>query len=404
MTDQNHLLDEPNQLPKGNTERNWSKPTRYMVLSLMLIGVVWFVIYARDLVGSIAIGALLAFFLNPLVTVVNERIRISRTLTILLVYLITLSSLVGLGIIFAPVVPAQAANLFEQFQQISQELRADLIEIPTTALGLEIDLSSLLPEVSEIQPEDLARPDIILGAIQATTTNVGWLLVILVSSFYILKDWSRLKAWIFSWVPPGYSEDANYLYADIQVVWNGYFRGQFRLSIIVGILTGVGLAVVGMPGAVIFGIAAGVLDVLLSVGPALVMVVAGVVALFSGSNLFLDMSNILFTIIVFGVFSIVQGVENLWLRPRIMSSTVKIHPAIIFIAIIASLALAGVLTALLIIPVMGSFGVVTRYLYCRLFDIDPWLGRPNQTAVSPKNSSQTAVANSAPQPPIAQSE
>lgn len=370
--------------------KSWSKPTRYLVLVLMLAGAVWFFIYARELVESLAIAALLAFFLNPLVTLVNKRIHLSRFWTVLLVYLISLAGIVSLAIVFAPVIPEQTANLSHQLQEISEEIRADYFTGPIEVLGFTIDLSGFESELPTLDPEQFAKPDIILSAVKATSANLGWFAVILVTTFYLLQDWEKLKEWLFSLVPEGYYGDAMMLYSKIQSVWNGYFRGQFRLSVIIGILTWIGLAAVGLPGAVIFGIAAGILDVILSVGPAIVAVVAAMVALFSGgSNIFTEITPTLFALIVLGIFGIIQGVENVWLRPRIMSNNVNIHPAIVFIAIIASLALAGVLTALFIVPLLASIGVITRYLYCRVFDIEPW---PEIIQVNP-NGHQTNKAH-----------
>lgn len=384
---------------------SWSKPTRYLVLVIMLAVGLWFVVVARDLIESLAIAALLAFLLNPLVTLVNQRAKVGRKWVVLFVYLSSLTALVVLGIIFIPLIPEQAANLYEQLQTITQQVQTDYMAEPLVLLNMEIPLTPLMPQLPALDPESFVRPDIILSAVQATTTNIGWLLVILVTSFYLLQDWARIRDWLFSWAPDGYAGDARRLYAEIRAVWNGYFRGQFRLSVIVGILTGIGTAVAGLPGAVIFGIAAGVMDVLLSVGPVMVMAVAALVALFAGSNIFTAMPPVLFALIVIGIFLLIQGIENVWLRPSIMGHSVNIHPAIVFVAIISSLALAGVLTALIIIPVLASVGVLSRYLYSRVMDIDPWSRqRPSPLLVETHNSSQPAETAVAPSNSTALSE
>lgn len=352
-------------------KKGWSKPTRYIVFALLFAGLLWFIISARDLFEALAIAALLAFILNPIVTLVNTKAKVSRNWTVLLVYLLSLAILVGLGIIFVPVIPEQTTRLATELQVIIDQIQRDYLSRPINFLTLELSLAPLLPDTSEITSEDIVRPDIILNAIQATTTNVGWLLVILVTTFYLLQDWGRLKEWMFGWVPEGYAGDARRLYEEIRWVWNRYFRGQLRLSLVIGVLTGLGSAIVGLPGAVIFGIAAGIFDILLSVGPVLVTIVAGFVALFAGST-YLPISNLLFTLLVLAIYGAIQAVENIWLRPRIMGNSLRMHPAIVFIAIVASLALAGVLTALIIIPVLGSATVIIRYLYCKMFEIDPW--------------------------------
>ena len=351
--------------------KRWTKSTRYLVFILLLAVTLWLGVRAKDLVDSLAISALLAYILNPVVTLVNKRAKVSRNWVVLLVYLLSISALVTLGIIFIPVIPEEAANLVRQLQVILTQVEADYLSEPISFLTFELSLAPLVPDISTLSPDSLIQPDIILGAIQTTTTNVGWLFVILVSTFYLLQDWARLREWLFQWIPEGYNKDMRRLYSEVNTVWGRYFRGQLRLSLIIGFLTGFGTAVVGLPGAVIFGISAGVFDILLSVGPVLVTIVAAIVALFAGST-FLPVTNIVFMLIVVGIFAAIQIIENLWLRPSVMGQSLNMHPAVVFIAIIASLALAGVLTALIIIPVLGSVAVIIRYLHAKIVDIEPW--------------------------------
>ncbi|MCP5095200.1 MAG: AI-2E family transporter [Chloroflexi bacterium] len=372
--------------------KSWSKTTRYLVLILVLAAILWFFLSAKDLIETLAISALLAYILNPVVTFVNKRARVGRNWIVLLVYLLSLAALVTLGIIFIPVIPEQTASLVSELQIILEQVEQDYLSTPLTFLTYEIPLNTLIPEIPELSPDAFIQPDIILTAVQATTTNVGWLMVILVSTFYLLQDWGRLREWMFGWAPEGYDMDVRMLYRKIREVWNQYFRGQLRLSLTIGILSGIGSAAVGLPGAVIFGILAGVFDVLLSVGPVMITAVAALVALFAGST-FLPVSNVLFMLIILVIFGVIQILENVWLRPSIMGHTLNIHPAVVFIAIIASLALAGVLTALIIIPVLASVGVIGRYLHAKIFDIDPWRDiqpssslNGNRDATSPTNA------------------
>ncbi len=196
-------------------------------------------------------------------------------------------------------------------------------------------------------------------------------MVILVTTYYLLLDWSRLKKWVFNLAPPEYRDDMRRLYEEVKMVWQRYMRGQLLLMFIVGLMTGVGSAAVGLPSAAIFGLFAGLLDAILTIGPTLVMVVAMLVALFAGST-FLNISNAWFMVVVFLLHMGIQGLENVWLRPRIMGQSLRIHPAIVFIGIIGALSLAGILAALIVIPVIGSVGVLGRYIYAKILDVDPW--------------------------------
>jgi predicted PurR-regulated permease PerM len=352
--------------------KEWSTTTRYFVFALVLAGIIWFIAAAQALIGAIAISALLAYLLNPIVTLVNERARVARSLVVFLVYLLSLGAIITITIIFVPAIPGQTASFLADMQVVMTQAQKDYFSEPITVLNTSIHLEGLLPEadISELV-SSFIRADIIVELLQTSTTNLGWILVVLVATYYLLQDWAKLRDWLFSWAPEPFESDFRRLYGEIKLVWGRYFRGQLRLSIIVGLLTGAGSLILGLPGALLFGVFSAIFDVLLSVGPAIIMGIATIVAVLAGSNT-LAVSNSLFAVIVLAFYLAVQGLENIWLRPRIMSSSVRIHPAIIFIAIVGSLSLAGVLTALIIVPVLGSIAVISRYTYFKLFKMDPW--------------------------------
>ena len=354
--------------------KEWSTTTRYFVFALVLAGIIWFITAAQALISAIAVSALLAYLLNPIVTLVNERARVARSLVVFFVYLLSLAAIVTVTIIFIPAIPEQTSSFLADMQVIMTQAQEDYFSEPITVLNTEIQLDGLMPEadISELV-SSFIRADIIVELVQTSTTNLGWILVVLVATCYLLQDWARLRDWLFGWAPGPFESDFRRLYDEIKLVWNRYFRGQLRLSIIVGLLTGAGSLILGLPGALLFGVFSAIFDVLLSVGPAIIMGIATLVALLAGSNT-LDVSNTLFAVIILAFYLGVQGLENIWLRPRIMSSSVRIHPAIIFIAIVGSLSLAGVLTALIIVPVLGSIAVISRYTYFKLFKMDPWAG------------------------------
>jgi predicted PurR-regulated permease PerM len=352
--------------------KEWSTTTRYFVFALVLAGVIWFISAAQALIGALAISALLAYLLNPIVTIVNQRARVARSLVVFFVYLLSLGAIVTVTIIFIPAIPEQTASFLGDMQELMTQAQEEYLTEPIIVLNTEIQLDGLLPEadISELV-SSFIRADIIVELLQTSTTNLGWILVVLVATYYLLQDWARLRDWLFGWAPEPFESDFRRLYDEIKLVWGRYFRGQLRLSIIVGLLTGAGSLILGLPGAILFGVFSAIFDVLLSVGPAIIMGIATIVALLAGSNT-LDISTPLFAVIILALYLGIQGIENLWLRPRIMSSSVRIHPAIIFIAIVASLSLAGVLTALIIVPVLGSIAVISRYTYFKLFKMDPW--------------------------------
>jgi predicted PurR-regulated permease PerM len=369
--------------------RSWSKTTRYFILSLSLAGLIWFLVAARGLVGPLAISALLAYVLNPAVAFVNMRAKLPRKWVVLLVYLLSLAVLVILGIIFVPIIPQQIRNLAHEMGLFKLQLQ-ERLAIPFTFMGFQIPLNDLFVNFVNAST-DIVSADLVLEIIQGASTNLAWILVILVTTFYLLQDWHLLRDWLIGLAPGEYAADARRLYEEVKRVWNSYLRGQLVLMLIIGILTGIGLAGLGIPGAATLGILAGILDAILSVGPVVAMIVAAVAAWVSGSS-FIVLSNAWMVILVIALFVVIQVAENVWLRPRVIGQWVHLHPAVIFVAVMGSLALAGVLVTLIIIPVLSSAGVIGRYIYCKIFDIDPWPDLIHQHVDNKQSSSSEMVA------------
>jgi predicted PurR-regulated permease PerM len=273
--------------------------------------------------------------------------------------------------------PNQINTITTEMQDLMQQVVTQLeqrLATPITFFGYSLTFNALVQNIPVISA-GMVRPDVVWQWLQAASTNLGWILVILVSTYYLLQDWGRLRTWLINLMPDGYREDAERLYLEIREVWQRYLRGQLRLSFIVGVLTALLLAAVGMPGSIAFGILAAIFDVILTIGPAFVMISAAVVAYITGST-YLPISPLWFALLVLGLFSLVQSVENIWLRPRVMGQSLNMHPGIVFVAIIAALSLAGILVALIIVPLMGSTAVIARYLHAKILDVPPWPPQP----------------------------
>jgi predicted PurR-regulated permease PerM len=261
--------------------RGWSGATRYLVLIIVFMGLVWLLFAVRALIGSLVIAALLAYVLNPAVTLITNWTKLSHNLSASLVYLLFLAVLVALLVIFVPVVIRQARSLSLELQAIGLQLEGALVS-PVTFLGFDLPLDELLAELQEISAP-LLKLERILRVLKATTTNLAWILVILVTTYYLLRDWERLREWLIRLAPEAYQPDVRRLHEEIKGVWRAYLRGQLLLMLLVGVLTGLGSAAVGLPGAVALGLLAGALDLIPSLGPTVALVMAAVIAWFEGS-------------------------------------------------------------------------------------------------------------------------
>ncbi|MCP4183058.1 MAG: AI-2E family transporter, partial [Hyphomicrobiales bacterium] len=327
------------------------------------------------MIRPLIIAAFFAYILNPAVTLVDARTKLNRQWAVILVFLAAITVVVITAIILVPIVPNQLVELASQLESITARLEQNLAT-PLTIFGFQIPLDNLLGE--HPLTIDFIRPDLILDFLRATTTNLVWMLVGTVTTYYLLQDWPRLRDWLLLQAPDEYEPDAGHLYYEVRDVWQRYLSGQVRLMTLIGFITGLVAAVIGLPAAWAFGFLAALFDIVPSVGPTVVTVIATAVAFFTGST-YLDMSAPWFALVVLITFSSIHVVENIWLRPKIMGDKLHLHPALILVGVLGALELAGALTALVIVPAMGSVSVIGRYLYCKILNIEPrWKVLPPQ--------------------------
>lgn len=350
-------------------EGSWSRTARYLALVMVLAGMIGFLLAARALVWPLIIAATLAYVLKPAVTLITARTGLEHNAAAILVFLLFLVVLTAILVAFVPVVVSQGMRLSHELRSIRAQLEG-ISAGSVTLLAFELPIGELLEGLDSVSSQ-LLRPERVFRVLRATTSNLFWILVILVTSYHLLQDWERLREWLIRLAPEAYQPDVRRLHREIKDVWRAYLRGQLLLMLSVGVLTGLGSAAIGLPGAVAFGLLAGALDLIPSLGPTATAVVAAVVAWFEGST-FLPLSNAWFTVVVVALYILVQLVENVWLQPRILGRILRLHPALVFVAVVGALSLAGALVALIIVPLLGTAGVLGRYVHSRILGLQPW--------------------------------
>lgn len=365
---------------------NWSKSTKILVLLFVCLAALATIYFARPLIGPLVIAALLAFVLNPMVEGIVARSRLRRNSAVLLVYIFFLILLVAIPSLIAPPLFRQVMRFLSDLVTVEQQIEAFLnqpIYIGSLPFSLSVEFSQTSKRILEDWIRRLSSGDFRwLGDI---TSNLAWLLVIIVATFYFLRDSSRLINWFIRLFPSAYHVDARRLFQEINRVWGAFLRGQLVLVLLIAIMTSIAMAALGLRGAIGVGILAGILDIIPSLGPLAGGIIAVLVALIFGSS-YLPVSNTIFALIVGAVFLAIQQIENIWLRPQVMGQRLKLHPGLIFVSVIGALVLFGVLGALVIIPIIASVSILGRYVHAKLLGEPPWpepASEPENAGTSP---------------------
>jgi len=207
--------------------------------------------------------------------------------------------------------------------------------------------------------------------LETTSLSVLWVLVIIVSVHLLMTEWPNMRDWLIGLAPPAYHNDMRELYARVRRVWMAYLRGQIVLMIVVGVVFTIAWTIMGIPGALVLGVIAGLFTLVPDVGPFLAVILAAGVALLEGST-WIPLPNYLVSLIVIGVYLVLINLKNFLLRPYIMGRSVQMNEALVFIAIMIATILWGIMGALLVVPVLASIIVIFEYLRRRVLGLPPF--------------------------------
>jgi predicted PurR-regulated permease PerM len=154
-------------------------------------------------------------------------------------------------------------------------------------------------------------------------------------------------------------------------IWNAFLRGQIIIFFFKVIAYTIVLSILGVHYAFPLALVAGFAGFLPYIGPAINWTVLGLVAFFQGGNMFgLAPGYYVLLVIVVALF-IDQVFDNL-VSPRLMASTLKVHPAFVLIAAIIAANLLGILGIVIAAPLLATLQLVGRYAIRKMLDEEPW--------------------------------
>lgn len=359
------------------TDHQWTMPFRYTMGIIIFVCVVLFLIYVREAVTMFVIAAFVAYLISPAVTLLMEKTRLSRTAAVNVVYFTALIVMVGIPATLTPI-------FFDEIQLVAQDVLklsedfSDFLSRPIRLGGIVLHLEQLGESLAHIQDNLLTPlPEEALKLLEATSVNVLWFLIILVSVHLFMMEWPRIRTWLIQLAPEQYQDDMREIYSRLRNVWMAYLRGQIVLMVVVGVVFTIAWAVIGIPGALVLGVIAGFFTLVPDVGPTVAAAIAVGVALLEGSTwIQLSANPVMNNMIVGGItlvtYLVLINLKNFFVRPIIMGRSLHMNEALIFIAILTATILWGILGALLIVPVMASVSVIMEYLRRRVLGLPPF--------------------------------
>jgi len=346
----------------------WSIPFRYVVGITIFIGIVALLIYAREAVKMLVIAGFIAYLISPVVTLVMRRTKLSRTAAVNAVYFSSLIVLISVPATLTPIFFDEIKIVASDLLDLSRQTSVMLIK-PVQFGTMVFHFEQLGQSLGQLQESILTPlPEEALALLETTSVNVLWILVILVSVHLFMSQWPIIREWIIGLAPQAYHQDMVELYKRLRDVWMAYLRGQIVLMLVVGVVFTIAWMILGIPGALVLGVIAGLFTLIPDVGPFLAAMLAVGVALLEGSS-WIPLSNFWVAGITGLTYLVLINLKNFFVRPIIMGRSLHMNEALIFIAIMIATILEGIMGALLVVPVLASVIVIMEYLRRRILGL-----------------------------------
>jgi predicted PurR-regulated permease PerM len=181
-------------------------------------------------------------------------------------------------------------------------------------------------------------------------------LLIIVVTFYLLRDWDVLVGRVRELLPRKTEPVIVQLAQQSDEVLGAFLRGQLLVMLSLAIVYTSGLMIIGLDLALLIGMMAG----LVSFVPYLGFIVGIAAAIIAALFQFQEIMPLLYIAIVFGIG---QMLEGMLLTPLLVGDRIGLHPVVVIFAVLAGGQLFGFVGVLLALPVAAVIAVVLRYLH-----------------------------------------
>jgi len=333
------------------------------VVSRLAVGatalvLLWLVHATGLLLAPFILALILAYVLDPIVD--RLQVWMPRPAAIGLLALPLVGVLALLVFVVIPAVASQLSELIAAVPAYVNVLERWAASLRAWVISLEIQGldEQTLPGLGDVDAQALARylqrrraelassaGQAVLGigrGIGAVLAVLGYLVLLPILTYYLLRDWDRIREILIGLVPETQRDGVRRFADEYDDLLGRYLRGQLLLALVVGLLVGIGFRVVGFPYALLLGLLAGVLNIVPYLGLVASITVALVIALFSGTVL----ASLAKVGVVFGVEQVIENI----LGPKIVGESVGLNPAWIILALALFSFFFGFVGLLLAVP------------------------------------------------------
>jgi len=346
--EEKYLLQAPVKEASIKIDISTQSVAKAALAILAIIAGVFFLIRIQQILIIFFFATFLAISFNPLVNRLQKKL-IPRWFSIFLIY-ITILVVCGLLIsslvpILRDEIPALARSIIHIINNIFPSINLDTASVENQITEIQNYLNTI--DISKIQTADIKSLISVAGGTWSNALNIissvaGGIftfVIVLVITFFILVNEEGIKNFLKNILPIKYHLYAVHKAELVEEKFGAWIHGEFLLMLVIGLLTFIGLKILGVKYAVTLGIFAGFMEIIPYIGPFLALIPAALIAF----NQFPVLA-----LWIIGLYVLIQQIENNIVVPLVMKKAVGLNPLIIMFAM-----MVGVQFPDLIHPIIG---------------------------------------------------
>lgn len=339
----------------------FDRVVRLVIALAIVIGVALLVNRLSSVLLPFLIGWLLAYLIHPLVKFVQYKMKVgNRGLSIFIALLFIGIVITGLGFAVIPAMVSEMRQIADYRSLITNHIPLNISD-DSYSFGEQL-VGWLYGVVEEIDLAAWLNPDVVKGTLESLLPSVKGLVsgtweaiarvfvvfVVFLYVVFILIDFEKINRGAREMIPPRYRELVEGVFEDLESGMNRYFRGQSLVAFIVGVMFAIGFKIVGLPMAITVGLFIGVLNLvpyLQTVGVVPIVLLCLVKSAETGHSFWWIL------LACFIVFVVVQGIQDLFLVPKIMGKAMGLNPAVILLSLSIWGSLLGIVGMIIALPI-----------------------------------------------------
>ncbi|WP_297665748.1 AI-2E family transporter [uncultured Streptococcus sp.] len=308
-------------------------------------------------------GGFLYYITNPLVTLLEKKLKINRIFGILIT-LFLLFGLVTIGVIYLlPILINQLSSLINSTQNLYWEIQSFVNQLSKNPLFKSLNIQST------IQQLNLSYVDILQNILNSVTNSLGSVVSAVINTLmilimtpiflvYFLMDGHKLLPMLERTVLKRDKLNISSLLTNLNATVARYISGISIDALLIGTLAYIGYSVIGLKYALVFAIFSALANLIPYVGPSIGLIPMLITYFFT------DPHKMLVALIY---MLIIQQIDGNILYPRIVGSVMKVHPITIMVLLLLSSNIYGIMGMIVAIPTYSILKEIVKFL-ANLYD------------------------------------